>query len=618
MKNFLLPPLNKALSTNLRIAQDAMTFAHRKPPKSFHPGAIFSSILYFLIQNETVYFEADKEQYLILIGSDTKKKPHIHSDVVYISCSENKILPLYRVEMSESYKEFAQFYDPASKPVFNRSQIQVKQNPGKDNRLDLAYTKHLITAFEAKHYAKKTLYRGCTNANYPNEPQLTKLRAQQAKKVTRASDSQSAFFAKKLDATQLAFLTYAHNVYYKKIGGVGNCGESAQQALAYARRHFPSVNSEYAYLGKPTINGTKLDGDHAFLVVGRDRNTRFNTMHKWNKEAIICDPWTDQVYPAAFFDKPGHLAVCMPDSSIPIKQLLPQLLIKSHSKKKGYANAKPLMLETATVLTHRLVYFIEQLATKNIEAELNSNPKLRILPYYVKSFNAFQQDLPQLDVMTYLQEMALFQRILTGFYRAAHIKLPLSYSSNPTRPCLPKTLISQLANENAFQRLIKEAYEKTLLFKRIMMREPKRDWPSFSSKIDKISAITKCLSNEFALHAINNNLITGEAVALLKAQPAVLENLTFAIYELIARKRITWQEVLLLHVSQIETLNLPNISLLLLREILSLHTALNLSYRERMEFTRPDLAREIIAGEIRLEEILIDSGYQANRLSPAC
>ncbi|WP_419421537.1 hypothetical protein ACNVED_16655 (plasmid) [Legionella sp. D16C41] len=72
---------------------------------------------------------------------------------------------------------------------------------------------------------------------------------------------------------------------------LGSCYELALMALDYVLRYAPpSVNAEVYY-----IKG----GDHAFLVVGRKMNSNPNKPETWGKEAYICDPWSNKVYPAS-------------------------------------------------------------------------------------------------------------------------------------------------------------------------------------------------------------------------------------------------------------------------------------------------------------------------------
>lgn len=72
---------------------------------------------------------------------------------------------------------------------------------------------------------------------------------------------------------------------------LGNCYEMALMALDYVLRYAPpSVNAEVY-----DIEG----GDHVFLVLGREKNSNPYEPETWGKDAYICDPWSNKVYPAS-------------------------------------------------------------------------------------------------------------------------------------------------------------------------------------------------------------------------------------------------------------------------------------------------------------------------------
>lgn len=69
---------------------------------------------------------------------------------------------------------------------------------------------------------------------------------------------------------------------------VGNCGEYSDLALNYLRKQ----NVEFA-------EGFIIGGDdHVFVVIGRDANSDPNDPEKWGANAVVCDPWSNNFYPA--------------------------------------------------------------------------------------------------------------------------------------------------------------------------------------------------------------------------------------------------------------------------------------------------------------------------------
>ena len=68
--------------------------------------------------------------------------------------------------------------------------------------------------------------------------------------------------------------------------GCGNCEEHASVAFVFLERD-----------GTRPIDYVQLP-NHAFVVVGRDRNSNPTDYRTWGSEAAVCDPWDGQVYAA--------------------------------------------------------------------------------------------------------------------------------------------------------------------------------------------------------------------------------------------------------------------------------------------------------------------------------
>lgn len=83
-------------------------------------------------------------------------------------------------------------------------------------------------------------------------------------------------------------------VYNSKLGvsykfSLGDCDDLALHALDYIVRHVPEMEAELY-----RIKG----GDHVFLVLNRDPDSAVDDTSKWGANAVICDPWANEVYPA--------------------------------------------------------------------------------------------------------------------------------------------------------------------------------------------------------------------------------------------------------------------------------------------------------------------------------
>lgn len=71
---------------------------------------------------------------------------------------------------------------------------------------------------------------------------------------------------------------------------IGNCGEQASLAYTYLRKKYRLVKLDRL---------TLINGDHAFLVIGRIPNRPIHIPNEWGNSAVVCDPWENLCYPAS-------------------------------------------------------------------------------------------------------------------------------------------------------------------------------------------------------------------------------------------------------------------------------------------------------------------------------
>jgi hypothetical protein len=69
--------------------------------------------------------------------------------------------------------------------------------------------------------------------------------------------------------------------------GCGNCGEQSATAFVYLLDHG---------VRPPDWMALQDPGDHAFVVIGRLRNSIESEPETWGDRAIVCDPWKGKVY----------------------------------------------------------------------------------------------------------------------------------------------------------------------------------------------------------------------------------------------------------------------------------------------------------------------------------
>jgi len=77
--------------------------------------------------------------------------------------------------------------------------------------------------------------------------------------------------------------------------GAGNCGEQAAVAFFYLRDQG----------AKPIALMALANADHAFVLIGFGPLSQEWEPYSWGPNAVICDPWLNQAYPAVQFY--GHM-----------------------------------------------------------------------------------------------------------------------------------------------------------------------------------------------------------------------------------------------------------------------------------------------------------------------
>lgn len=94
-----------------------------------------------------------------------------------------------------------------------------------------------------------------------------------------------------INVANVSFVTQKHRV--------STCFGMSVVGFSFAV-DFLKSSSEYLKLEKlPSIELYKIrNGDHSFMVIGRDQNSAPNDYLKWGSDAVICDVWTGACYPA--------------------------------------------------------------------------------------------------------------------------------------------------------------------------------------------------------------------------------------------------------------------------------------------------------------------------------
>ena len=72
-----------------------------------------------------------------------------------------------------------------------------------------------------------------------------------------------------------------------ELRGCGNCGEQAAIAMVDLARNHRLMPLEYM---------ARTNADHAFVVIGRPRNSSLGDHTTWGENCVICDPWAKDAF----------------------------------------------------------------------------------------------------------------------------------------------------------------------------------------------------------------------------------------------------------------------------------------------------------------------------------
>lgn len=142
-------------------------------------------------------------------------------------------------------------------------------------------------ALEAKSYAQFYIKKGCTQL------QTNAYDQSQKKALLMAMDDLRANMLEFEHSEELAWIESNIKLFYKSVENskkfsLGNCAELAMLAMNYIA-HNTDNNAEFYNI---------INGDHMFVVIGRQMNSDPSDPTTWGDQAFFCDPWSNLVYPS--------------------------------------------------------------------------------------------------------------------------------------------------------------------------------------------------------------------------------------------------------------------------------------------------------------------------------
>ena len=143
---------------------------------------------------------------------------------------------------------------------------------------------------EASAYARKII-KNCATALGLSSSEILRnfelVKSARAEKLTPYASLNSLFRIPDVTNSPMLHLI-KKEVFGAKKYSSGNCGEYGSLALNYLRKQGVD-NAETYSIG---------EDDHCFAVIGRAEGSNPSKPETWGPDAVVCDPWSDKVYPA--------------------------------------------------------------------------------------------------------------------------------------------------------------------------------------------------------------------------------------------------------------------------------------------------------------------------------
>lgn len=166
-------------------------------------------------------------------------------------------------------------------PITESLSLQaVFDNANTTKQLSDQLRRNLILGTYITNLARSKITDSCTHPQFNDYP--VQKQRDTTYKLTTIRDKMT--YARKLDVDPVDFRNaIAIN------NGIGNCMEFSIFAFAEMRRLKFGIRSEIIYIE---------NGNHVFLVLDRHKNSDLENPASWGYNAVICDAWGGEVYPA--------------------------------------------------------------------------------------------------------------------------------------------------------------------------------------------------------------------------------------------------------------------------------------------------------------------------------
>lgn len=248
---------------------------------------------------------------------------------------------------------------------------------------------HFDSANKAKDYARERILKGITQIENNDASRLQRTALLEG--VIRVRNVK---FQSLLQMENDVVFEYENYIAKNKKSSLGCCAELAHQALDYFLMTDTKTRAEVFQI---------LEGDHVFLVIGRQVHSDPNDPLTWGDEAVICDPWSNKIYSAKDYQ-----------SFLQAYYFFP--IQKKNSDKTDYINHVGPLRSWHTIAPMPFMhtdYLREQRTITNLNAGfLNKTAKIKtILINFISQLERIQRNISDRDPNNQSKNLVLANKI---------------------------------------------------------------------------------------------------------------------------------------------------------------------------------------------------------------
>lgn len=255
---------------------------------------------------------------------------------------------------------------------------------------------NLMYAEEAVRYTNEVLPEGALN--YRDD--LSGISIESLKKLKAQRKEAGRIFREEVQCYDLEDKAIAITATVAKKYKMGNCGEQAAVAYTYLKQEKNLRKIDLLVL---------VNGDHAFVVIGKDPLVEVNDLHKWGKAAVVCETWGKTYFPAeqlfeklnqisekTLYDPSKHTIGCIKNGDVPPEVNVRKWIRRNQQTQKQFAKInlkifKDQQNDEGKLITNCLKEYIEKKSKPKAPPKLSKEELERVDKVYFQYLSEKRQ-----------------------------------------------------------------------------------------------------------------------------------------------------------------------------------------------------------------------------------